>query len=62
MDGAPGQPGLAGEKGQRGESGTAGEGYQFLSKEEVTARGYTLPEDDVLVLKGEPGDTGANVA
>ena len=36
LDGAPGLPGPAGTKGQKGESGAVGEGYQFLSKEEVS--------------------------
>ena len=36
LDGAPGLAGSAGLKGQKGESGAVGEGYQFLSKEEVS--------------------------
>ena len=38
LDGAPGMEGPSGPKGQKGESGSVGEGYQFLSREEVTAR------------------------
>ena len=30
--------GPAGPRGQKGESGSVGEGYQFLSRDEVTAR------------------------
>ena len=30
--------GPSGLKGQKGESGNVGEGYQFLSRDEVTAR------------------------
>ena len=38
LDGAPGMEGPSGPRGQKGESGSVGEGYQFLSRDEVTAR------------------------
>ena len=57
LDGAPGQPGLNGDKGQKGETGT-GSPYQFMSKDDLAKNGYNVPEENVLVLKGEPGDSG----
>ena len=57
LDGPPGQAGLGGEKGEKGESGSGGR--QFLSAEELTSRGYEVPDSQqVLVMKGEPGERG----
>ena len=58
LDGPKGEPGLSGHKGQKGEGG-AGSGYEFMTRNEVVSRGYKLPhENEVLVLKGEPGEPG----
>jgi hypothetical protein len=58
LDGPKGEPGLSAPKGQKGEAG-AGSGYQFMTRNEAVSRGYQIPENEVLVLKGEPGEAGA---
>jgi hypothetical protein len=57
LDGPKGEPGLSGLKGQKGEAG-AGSGYQFMTRNEAVSRGYQIPDNEVLVLKGEPGEQG----
>ena len=57
LDGAPGQPGAAGEKGQKGETGS-GSPFQVLDRAELSSRGWSVPEDKVLVIKGEQGEPG----
>ena len=32
-----------------------------MSKDELAKNGYNVPDDNVLIVKGEPGDVGPKV-